>query len=378
MNIGFLIFHKIDGRGGLENALVKTVEYLTEQGDSTHLFFWEETLYPEFLTQFQHVDIINRNGREIINYRYLPKFMNRKLQKKHDYHQMESFFHSKIIPLKLDILIIIDLPDTLVFYQPIFEKYKKIGNTAILSWIHGSIGDSTAKQIQRTKALLPIFNGHLTVSQGIASELTSIYGIHNTIPIRNPIDAADIIPRGYHHFIYIGRIGDPRKQVNRLIEALPALKGDWKLEIFGSAGSSEKDQVFQEKIIALNIQEHIIFHGWVNSPWNHIKKASALLLNSYTEGFGLVLAEAMMRGIPCISSDCPVGPREIVKPGVNGWLYKVGQEVELIKILQSIIDDEHPLPDALSIQESISHYRADIALQDFRKQLQKILSITEY
>lgn len=42
------------------------------------------------------------------------------------------------------------------------------------------------------------------------------------------------------------------------------------------------------------------------------------------EGFGLVLLEALMQGKVVVSSDCPVGPREILNDGKAGFLVPVG------------------------------------------------------
>lgn len=374
MKIGFLIFHRIDGRGGLENALLQIVNGLKKEGDESFLLFWEETLYPEFLALFDNVKIINPQGHIAIQHPFLPKFLNRKLQKKYDYKVMSNFFQKSVIPLNLDTLIVIDLPDTLVTFEPILSHYKSSYQVPILSWIHGSLIASTPKQIKRTQKLLPIFSRHLTVSQGIAKELNEIYQISNTESVNNPIDPADIIPKGNNNFIYIGRIGDPRKQVDRLIESLVNLQGQWSLDIIGSTGTEIGDQHFREKIELLGLQNNICVHGWMKDPWDAIKKADLLLLNSYTEGFGLVLAEAMMRGIPCVSSDCPTGPREIIQHGINGWLFDVGKEEQLIALLQKLINNNLSVPNPSLVQCSVLKYRSDIVIQNFKSILEEVIT----
>ena len=35
-------------------------------------------------------------------------------------------------------------------------------------------------------------------------------------------------------------------------------------------------------------------------------------MTSDTEGFGMVLIEAMYYGVPCVSFDCPISPKEII------------------------------------------------------------------
>ena len=46
------------------------------------------------------------------------------------------------------------------------------------------------------------------------------------------------------------------------------------------------------------------------------------MLSSKYEGFPNVLIEALSNNCACISTDCPTGPREIIKNNDNGLLIK--------------------------------------------------------
>ena len=49
-------------------------------------------------------------------------------------------------------------------------------------------------------------------------------------------------------------------------------------------------------------------------------KSSILVQPSRTEGFGLVIVEAMSCGLPVVSFDCENGPRSVITNGEDGFL----------------------------------------------------------
>jgi glycosyltransferase involved in cell wall biosynthesis len=70
----------------------------------------------------------------------------------------------------------------------------------------------------------------------------------------------------------------------------------------------------------LGVAERVRFKGQVANPFPHVAAATAFILSSEEEGFGLVLVEAMALGVPVISTDCPGGPRDILQDGRAGVL----------------------------------------------------------
>ena len=74
------------------------------------------------------------------------------------------------------------------------------------------------------------------------------------------------------------------------------------------------------KIVSHGLQDYVKILPPVRNVERYYKSASLFMLTSHSEGFGMVLLEAISFGLPCISYDCPSGPRDIVEDGVNGYL----------------------------------------------------------
>ena len=130
---------------------------------------------------------------------------------------------------------------------------------------------------------------------------------------------------GRRTFLACGRF-DKLKGFARLIALFDGLKDrlpDWDLVI---VGDGEDRELLQAQVAQAKLGERVFFPGWVADMESVFRSADIFVFPSVSEGFALVLAEAMACGLPCISYDCKVGPSEIIRDGVDGVLVPVGDE----------------------------------------------------
>lgn len=119
----------------------------------------------------------------------------------------------------------------------------------------------------------------------------------------------------------IGRLTKDKQQIE-LLEIWNSIvnekkQGDWKLLFVGCG----EEEFFLQKYIDDNFLNDTVK---IVKPSKEVEKffkiSSIFAFTSQYEGFGMVLLEAMSFGIPCITYNCPSGPRDIIDDGVNGFL----------------------------------------------------------
>lgn len=80
------------------------------------------------------------------------------------------------------------------------------------------------------------------------------------------------------------------------------------------------DQQAQLRRLLPQASHRLHFPGRVGNVQDWYERAELFLLPSRYEGFPNVLLEAMASGCCCVASDCPQGPAELIRDGVNGRL----------------------------------------------------------
>lgn len=92
---------------------------------------------------------------------------------------------------------------------------------------------------------------------------------------------------------------------------------DWQLLIFGEGELRRELEELREK---LGLTHQVIFPGLTDNPIAMLKSAKLFVLSSRWEGLPAVLFEALSCGLPVVSMNCPSGPQEIIRDGIDGIL----------------------------------------------------------
>ncbi len=85
-------------------------------------------------------------------------------------------------------------------------------------------------------------------------------------------------------------------------------------------GRDQQQDLRQQLLLDPSLHNRLHFPGPVGNLQQWYERAQVFVLSSRYEGFPNVLLEAMASGCCCISADCPQGPAELIKDGVNGRL----------------------------------------------------------
>ncbi len=189
-----------------------------------------------------------------------------------------------------------------VFHIANPQYYSTLRRAAIVPYYYFSIRNS---------------NRILTVSLFSKSEIGKYYGksitdkvsvIYNGCEIEdNNIQAKNT---GYKYFLFVGSIKPHKNLSNALLAFKKIGNKDYKFVIVGKKeGFITCDREVFNIVNEINSQEEsILFTGNINDQelYAWYKGASALVMPSYYEGFGLPIVEAMHFNIPIIASDIPV------------------------------------------------------------------------
>lgn len=205
------------------------------------------------------------------------------------------------------------------------------------------------------KLFYPLADQVIAVSEGGANDLSRILHIPRSRikVIYNPTITDDLFEqanqevdhpwfksRQYPIVLAVGRLTEA-KDYPTLIRAFYRVRQEVESKLV-ILGEGEKRTELMHFIQEMGLVQDVDIVGFVQNPYPYMKQCSVFVLSSKFEGLPNALIEALACGAKIVATDCPSGPREILRNGQYGALVKVGDEQAMAaQILKKLLEKEN-------------------------------------
>lgn len=162
----------------------------------------------------------------------------------------------------------------------------------------------------------------ICASQQVEQVMRNHYGLSNTMTIYNPLDSEDIVQLSKQecpfrvdaakfNIISVGRL----ERVKGFDQLIPVIRNirekgvDVHLWIVGEGSQAD---ALNSLVNEMDMKNHVTFTGFMKNPYSLMSQMNLFVCSSRAEGFSLVIAEALLLGLPVVSMKC-AGPQEIIQ-----------------------------------------------------------------
>lgn len=269
---------------------------------------------------------------------------------------LSAFPHSNVVAVLARWLSRIDCRVVISEHAPMTVQYARMGG-----WRYRLLPPFVRWAYPRADAIV-------AVSGGVADDMRSLHPSLTPAVIHNPVLPSDWSARadapsghpwldapqaGFDVVLTVSRLS-VEKDIPVLIEAFAAIAPARPRARLLIAGEGPERSLLERLVAKLGLGERVQLTGAIDNPLAWMRRARVFALASQYEGFGNVLVEALAAGTQVISTDCPVGPREVLQGGRLGRLVPVGDRAALAQSLAAALDrgegGEAPAAAALDVE----------------------------
>ncbi len=250
---------------------------------------------------------------------------------------------------KPDLILAADWPLVTLIARQVKEELAL--SCPILSWLHDPIERCEAAGYGGIE-LLRLADLHLATSRRIENRLrrelpeSVIYTVHEPVSSKHCFYSED------RHGTDLIFIGDPEDQYNlpAIFKGLTMAGDRWTLRVIGETDSSDQRPEL----------------------WEEVKDADFLVMTSSAESIPATAVEALLSGIPVISTPAD-GIVDLIRPGENGFLFPYGDSAAFAEILRLLENGALPRPKSSACRDSAAEYEEEATLFDLALKLRATL-----
>lgn len=340
-------------RGGMERVLVDIANALTDNGYNVTIITYSDAtnlkndLHSSIVYKYvkrkewplcEKIPYIRRLYRK--NYKQFKWETNSSSQKLYKYYVKNE---------KYDVEIgFYRGPSIKIISGSTNKSSKKI------AWVHTDLKLCDPKSMQfffhdmdEVRKAYGSFNHVVCVSEMAMKSFLEVIGykgqcsvIYNMVPI-NKIQLKGKLPapQSKRRFTIatLGRL-IPDKGYDRLLKAVSKVNNEgFSFDVWMIGGGRAENDL---KNLAKDLNlENVYFWGMQENPYPLIKQADLFICTSKREGFNIAIVEAMVFGVPVISTRC-TGPTEILENGKYGILVDNSEEGVYWGVKQALSNPE--------------------------------------
>ena len=213
-----------------------------------------------------------------------------------------------------------------------------------------------------------------TLEKELWAPVREVRIINNAVQLypkeQNPLSAKNAI--------FVGR-AEYEKGPDRLIEVwhLVAQKHpDWTIKMFCTGSMLDH---LKAKVKEYSIESQVLFMPATKDMEHEYMTSSMCVMTSRFEGFPVVLQEAMGCGLPCVSFNCPSGPRHIITDKEDGYLIQNGNVEAMADKICELIENE-PLRKQLGAKakENMARYSEDKIMGQWQALFEELVNRQKY
>lgn len=351
--------------GGLERVLIEMLQNLDTNKYNISLIIEDNSGKENiFLNQVpKGIDIYFLKPETLIEKTHYHRERKKNLYHKFMYNLLMSKEHRFVVNKTKDVLAEIEGKygevDVFLDYDWGARRYvENLKAKRKIVWIHNSVPKLLKKEskIIRFGKNLAKYDTVVAICDDMKAELEAIYPylkgkverVYNPFNFKRILDLSDdmsqlnaqqkeLIKDDY--MIAVSRLDTVQKDYTTLIKGYKLAVENGVKEKLYIVGDGPDRKEIENTIKENNLEKNIVLIGKTTNPYVWMKNSKLFVHSSKYEGFGLVIVEAAIIGKAIISSDCKVGPKEILGDGEYGKVFSVGDfnelSMSLIELLSS-------------------------------------------
>ena len=223
------------------------------------------------------------------------------------------------------------------------------------------------------------FDDVVCVSENVSNSMLSINpSLQNLRVIYNPVDDVSIREKaeesvadskfieGQIKLVSVGRLVS-QKGYDRLLPILKRLHDEGYSFVMNILGEGPDRSELERYITANEMESYVSLMGFTPNPYPYVRASDLYISSSRAEGFGLTLVEAMLLGVPVISTSCS-GSDEVLGFGKYGVVVENADE-SLYNAIRLFLRSQLPLAFVYEARLRAMFF----SVSSFKKQLGSLL-----